>query len=170
MSLEHVLRGDLDDWQGLSGNETEARLHELLKPVRQVRQEAERTRQTQRFRVTVFEREVAPRLIEAWFLYGEQHAMLLEYDDPPVVHLEDTLDQYGPPDAILEDKRYYAGGMVKEYVYAHRGITLSIAEPIDDATTRVKTVIHLQLYATASVQHYVTDIGAGDALRPYPLS
>ena len=170
MSIENVLRGDLENWYGLSGKETREILAGVLKPLQRVHEPVERTRTTQRFMVIVFERAIAPYLIEAWFLYGSQYLVLIEYDNPLVLDLEGTLRGYGPPDMILENKRYAQGAMVKEYIYAHRGITLSIAEPFTASVEVQRSLVHVQLYPPMSVQRYIIEIGTGPELHPYPRS
>jgi hypothetical protein len=168
MSIENVLRGDLENWHGLSGKETREILPDVLKPLRHVHEPVERTRTTQRFMVTIFERAIAPYLIEAWFLYGSQYLALIEYDDPPVQDLEGTLQRYGLPEMTLENKRYVQGAMVKEYIYAHLGITLSLAEPFTTTVEVQRRLVHVQLYSPMSVQRYIIEIGTGPELHPFP--
>jgi len=167
MSLDAVLDGHLDTWQGLSGAETLESLNEALKPLKHVHEPAERVRTYQRFMVTVFERVVAPYIVEAWLTYGSSQVALIEYDDPPIYDLEGTLQRYGPPELILSDKRYTSGAFVREYVYARRGIVLSIAEPFASAAATERRAIHMQLFPSASVEFYITDIGTGPDMHPY---
>lgn len=168
MNIQTALRGDLRAWSGLTGGETLEALQSALKPLHRIRPPEGRDRLTQRFNVVVFERPVAPPLVEAWFPIGTPTAAILEYDHPPVRDLEGLLRRAGRPELLLPSRRFTAGALVKEYVYAHHGITISIAEPLDKGPKAARKAVHIQLYRSVSAQHYVTDIGGGPALRPHP--
>lgn len=169
MNLETALRGDLRAWNGLTGRETADILQNALKPVRRVRPPEERERLTQRCTVIGYERAAPPPLVEAWFVLGTPTALVLEYDQPLVQDLEGLLRHGGKPDLLLASNRHAAGAIVKEYVYARHGITLSIAEPLDKKSKTPRKAVHIQLYRSVSAQYYLTDIGVGgDQLRPYP--
>jgi hypothetical protein len=170
MHLKEAFQGDLFAWQGLSNAETRASISEALNPWLRVHDPVERTRISQRFNVIEFERLSAPELVEVWFLYGSHHVALIEYENPPVQNLDQLLEHYGPPELILDNKRFAVGATVKEFIYASRGITLSIAEGLDETGRDFRKVIHIQLFPATSPQFYITDIGTGQELRPYPWS
>jgi hypothetical protein len=166
MSLSEALRGNLHSWQGLSGAETLEHVSALLEPIRHTSPAAERMRTYQRFWVTVFERAMVPYLVEVWSVVGSIHVALIEYENPLMVELERTLQHYGPPDLILTDRRFSKDGLVREHVYARRGVTFSVLEPFATPTQAERRVVHLQLYPATSPEFYITDIGAGEALSP----
>jgi hypothetical protein len=168
MNIQTALRGDLRAWNGLTGQETVEALQNALKPVRHIRKPEERERLTQRCTVIGYERAAPPPLVEAWFVFGTSTALVLEYDQPLVQDLEGLLHRGGKPDLLLPSPRYVGGAIVKEYVYARHGITLSIAEPMDKRAKSPRKAVHIQLYHSVSAQYYLTDIGVGPELRPYP--
>lgn len=120
------------------------------------------------FSVLTYDRSEAPRSIDAWFLRGEAHVTLLEYDDPPVDDLTRTLRVYGDPELIWSRRRHAPDAVVREHVYARRGITLSIAEPLSDDAPVDPWLVHVQLYRSMDTQYYVADIGSVQGPRPYP--
>jgi hypothetical protein len=166
MSLKDALRGELDSWQGLPVTETVESLTAQLQPVDRVLEPYERQRAGQRLMCTVFVRPVAPSRVDAWVVYGAKHIALVECDDPLVPALEDTLRRYGTSDMILSDQRFVADAIVREHIYARRGITFSVAEPFA-ATNRVeRRVVHLQLFPATTLERYLTEIGVSADARP----
>jgi hypothetical protein len=166
MSVRNVLNGDLNTWHGLPATETIASLTDELQPAARVLGPEERRRGDQRFVCTVFERPIAPTRVEAWVVVGEANVALLECDDPPATALDDTLRQYGPPDIVLSDRRFVPDAMVRELVYARRGVTFSVAEPFENASAPARRLVHLQLFSATTLEHYLTDIGASGDARP----
>jgi hypothetical protein len=166
--LKEVLAGRLLGWQGLSGSETLATLTEALQPLQQVKDPVPGERLSHRFQLTVFERPAPPQHVESWVLYGQEHVTLIEYDDPPAQDLVGALEAFEPPELTLENKRTAAGAAVREYVYAHRGLTLSVAEPYAWSGQRGLTAVHLQLYRAGSAEYYLSYIGTGPEIRPVP--
>ncbi len=166
MGLKDVLGGDLDSWEGLTGSETLNSLRRELAPLKHVYHAMERTRTYQRYKVTVFERFVSPHLVKAWFALGSSKASLIEYDDPPIQNVEYMMEACGEPELILSDKRYAPGAIVREYVYARRGLTLSVAEPFASSVNMDRRIIHLQLFPPSTLESYMTDIGLDS--HPFP--
>jgi len=164
--LGDAIAGILIGWQGVAGTETIESVLETLKPFKNVHEAVDSERQQQRFRFIVVEREVPPYRIELWILHGEKTITLIEYDDPSIQDVEAVLKGYGTPDLVLEDKRTARGAGVKEYVYAARGITLSVAEPYDGSEQKSRQIIHVQLYRAGSVDYYWRYIGPGFELHP----
>jgi hypothetical protein len=166
MSLKDVLRGELGAWRGLPATETIESLTAQLQPLERVVQPEVRPRTYRRFLCSVFERPIAPSPIEAWVVYGERRVALVEYDDPPALALDDTLREYGAPDIIVSDVRFAADAMVREHIYARRGITFSVADPFEATTKLERRLVHLQLFPATTLESYLTDIGVSDAARP----
>ncbi len=166
MDLKAVLDGDLDSWEGLTGAETLDCLRREFAPLRHEYHAIERTRTYQRYKVTVFERFVAPYLIKTWFALGSSKASLIEYDNPPIQNMEYMMEACGEPELILSDKRYAAGAIVREYIYARRGLTLSIAEPFASSVNMDRRIIHLQLFPPSTLESYMIEIGIDS--HPFP--
>ena len=74
----------------------------------------------------------------------------------------------GNPGFVAESKNRFAeGSAVREYVFASRGLTLSIAEPYP-SVAKPRIVLHAQLYRAASPEYYLRYIGPGPELQPIP--
>jgi hypothetical protein len=170
IALVDAIAGMLMSWHGLAGTETVEAVLEALGPFSKVYEAVDSERQQQRFRLIVVEREVPPHRIELWTLHGERTITLLEYDDPLLQDVEAVLKVYGDPDILLEDKRTAQGAVVREYVYASRGLTLSVAEPYPGSKQKSREVVHVQLYRSGSANYYWRYIGPGFELRPTPRS
>ncbi len=166
MSLQQVLAGHLVDWQGIPGSATQAWLLEQARPLVRVGLPEEKVRIGSRFRVITLERETAPTSLEAWLVWDRDEVELIEYDDAPVDDLEALLHLYGTPDTILKGKRFALDSVVQEFVYAQRGITLSVGTPFEGDLPR--RIVHIQLYPARSLQYYLTVIGTGSELHPFP--
>lgn len=167
-TLVDAIAGMLIAWHGLTGTETVETVLEMLKPINKVHETVYSERQQQRFRLIVVERDLPPYYIELWSLHGRKTITLLEYNDPVIEDVEAVLKAYGIPDLLLENKRTARGVVVKEYVYAKRGLTLSVAEPCPASEQKSRQVVHVQLYRAGSVNDYWRYIGPGFELRPSP--
>jgi len=165
MSIPDVLRGDYGSWRGLADGMGADQLLVELQPVTVVRPPIEVIRSARRFMVTAVERSSAPHRIEAWVELGTSSVTIVELDDPPVNDLEATLDRYGPPDLVLYDRRFAGDVVIREYVYARRGVTLSVAEPLDDAALQ-RRVVHVELYPAATSEWYLTTVDRGTETVP----
>jgi hypothetical protein len=170
MTLSDAIAGMLIDWQGITDTETIENVLKTLRPFKKVHEAIDSERQQHRFRLIAVEREVPPYRIELWILHGEKTITLVEYDAPSIQDMEAVLKGYGAPDLVLQDKRTARGAGVKEYVYAGRGITLSIAEPYPWSEQKTREVVHVQLYRSGSVNYYWRYIGPGFELHPSPRS
>jgi hypothetical protein len=171
--IDRAVAGDLGAWTGLPPDETRSSLERALAPVADVSGPVEAERPASRFQVLTFQRERAPRQVEAWFPVGSEHPELLEYDDPVVDDLDALLDALGEPELEQIGKRGADGALVTERVYGSRGLTLSVAAPFEhavrgEAPPGTRRLIHVQLYPATSAQHWLTDIGAGLPPRPFP--
>ena len=165
MSVPDVLRGDYGNWRGLAGGMGADQLVAEMQPISVVRRPVEVVRSARRFMVTAVERPSAPHRIEAWVELGTPAVTIVELDDPPVNDLEATLDSYGPPDLMLYDRRFAGDAVIREYVYARRGVTLSVAEPLDDATLG-RRVVHVELFPAATPEWYLTTVDRGTETVP----
>ena len=167
--LERVIAGHLAFWQGLSGSETVETVMPALQPVIRVEGPIREERTTYLCEVTRFRRSRAPVQIEAWVLLGQPSVTLLEYDNPIVHDLEGTLRALGKPALVAESKNKFAkGAVVMEYVFAGRGLSLSIAEPANAIESKQRSAVHVQLFRAESAEYYIQYIGAGPELRPFP--
>lgn len=164
--LQNAFAGRLTDWRGLIGTETIKTVSEALQSLKQARPAVESERMTKRFRRSVFDCNTPPVQVEAWVLCSQEHLTLVEYNDPVVQNLEESLQVLGTPELVLENKRTAEGASVKELVYASRGITLSVAEPYPWANITSRQAVHVQLYRASSVHYYWRYIGPGPQLRP----
>ena len=170
--IAEALAGNLADWSGLSSEETAKTLEAALAPVQRVSPPREAERPLSRFNVLTYERPVAPRAVEAWFLAGSEHASLLEYDDPELDDVDVLLEALGAPELERSGLRGADGAYVIEQVYADRGLTLSVATPFEfdsrEAPPGSRRIVHVQLYPPTTARHWVTQIGAGLPPRPFP--
>ena len=166
MTLKDALHGELSSWEGLPETETIESLAEQFQPVERIGMPQESQRTYRQFTSTIFERSVAPTRVEAWVVYGEEHVALVEYEDPPVLKLEETLREYGEPDLIRSDERFEADATVREHIYARRGITLSVAEPFEAYGGGERRLVHVQLFPATTLETYLADIGVSAHARP----
>lgn len=166
--LERALAGDLLAWRGLSGVETVEGVAAIMKPLTGRYASADKERMSHRFSVFTFDRAAPPSPVELWVLTGQNFVTLVEYDDPPAIALEQTLAAAGPPELVLENRRFAQGASVKEYVYARRGLTLSVAEPYEGSVLQSRRLTHAQLYRASSAIYYWRYIGPGPELHPFP--
>ncbi len=169
-AFERVLAGEFLEWKGLSGIETVETLSKAMQPLTKVHAPAVKERMNHRFSVFAFDRGAQPSPVELWVLDGQNFVSLVEYDDPPAIELERTLAAAGPPDLVLENRRYAPDASVKEYIYASRGLTLSVAEPYAGAALRRRRLTHAQLYRASSTGYYWRYIGPGDELHPVSVT
>jgi len=168
-ALERVFAGYLQEWNGFSGTETIEFVLKALKPLGPSSPPVEKERLHYRFSQFVFERATPPSPVDVWILTGQPHVTLVEYDNPSIVALEETLTVAGAPDLVLENRRSAEGALVKEYVYANRGLTLSVAEPYAWSPIRSRRATHVQLYRASSAGYYLRYIGSGHETQPFPL-
>lgn len=169
-ALEKAFAGDLLGWRGLSGAETVETVSKAMGPITRGVAPIEKERMSHRFSVFAFDRGASPSPVELWVLVGQDSVSLVEYDDPPDVGLEQILAAAGPPELVLQNRRSAEGASVKEYVYASRGLTLSVAEPYSWSEHYSRYLTHVQLYRASSTDYYWRYIGPGAELHPFPAS
>ena len=165
-TITNAVAGQLTEWRGLPPDATLPSAVQALAPVRQVRDAVKAERRHQPFLVTVVELDRPPFQMQVWIRKGDVRVSVLECDDPPVANLEETLASLGNPEWVLEDQRLHSHGLVTEYIYASRGLTLSILRPDEWSRETSLRAVHLQLYAPATTQHYLDAIGAEASLEP----
>jgi len=168
--ISDVIQGNYFHWEGLNGDESRELIDEALLPYISKTKLEIRNRKSQRFMVMNYIRKVAPTVIETWSKYGEETIALIEYDNSLSIDVEKTLAVFAKPDATMDSYRYRDGFLVMEYIYSSRGITFSVAEPYPGEKNKSMEIIHLQLYQSTDLQYYLTDIGYGEEIRPYPRS
>jgi hypothetical protein len=170
--IAEALVGNLAEWKGLPPDETADSLAHALAPVSEISPPREDERPASRFTVLTYDRPVAPRAVEAWFVAGSPYAALLEYDDPQVDDVDGVLAALGAPELERSGLRGADGAYVIEQVYPDRGLTLSVATPFEhdsrNAPPGSRRIVHVQLYPPTTAQRWVTEIGAGLPPRPFP--
>jgi hypothetical protein len=158
-SLGEALAGRLVGWRGL-GALDEAALRAELGELE--RDPVVRPRGARGFQV------LRAGEVEAWFPGGSETAATVEFAPAADLDGEELLADLGEPELVLDSNHFAVGAVVSDYVYAARGITVSVAQPFEDGA---RSVVYVQLYAPTTTQAYVTEIGqSGEQIQPYPRS
>ncbi len=165
-TITSAIEGRLTDWRGLPPDATLPSVVQAVEPVRRVRDAGTVERKHKPFFVAAVEREHPPYQMQVWMREGEVRVGVIECDDPPIANLKETLASLGNPEWVLEDQRFHPHGLVTEYIYASRGLTLSILRPDEWSNEASLRAVHLQLYGPATTQHYLDTIGADASLEP----
>ncbi|MFZ1410222.1 MAG: hypothetical protein WAS07_02040 [Micropruina sp.] len=170
--IAEALRGELSGWRGLN-NETVATLTDALAPVGAVIGPTYAERRLGRFDKFTITRQTEPVEIEVWVPGGASAVALVEFDDPPTSEVDALLDSLGAPEDVQHNQRWRTGMLVDEYVYASRGLSLSVATPSADVgVTPIprdsRQIVHVQLFRPMTVDEWRAGIGAVIPLRPFP--
>jgi len=165
VTIDDVLRGEYQLWHGL---EPEPALEELAARVGAIRVDApqRQVRIATTYSVYTIQRATAPVRLDAWSPLGSGRISIVEIDDPVSTGIERVLDEMGEPEAHLDDVRLSAEYFVTEFVFARRGIVLSVGTPLTPAASRPRTLLHVRLFAPVTLQRYLTDIGEPTPSRP----
>lgn len=141
-----------------------------LEPITCVHPAQPRIRSGQRFTVTPIDRNAPPRRTEAWIPDGGESIAIIELDQPSVPHdLDAVLSDLGPPELIQTDRHFAPGLLIRDLVFPRDGLTVSIGEPLtDDAGNTSRSLVHVRLYASTTVEHYLTDIDEPESGHPQP--
>ena len=166
MGIVDVMRGDFRDWRGLQEDATVASLAAQLAPIARMSAGAQSLRGQRRFVITTIERPSPPRLIEIWVEFGTNRPVAIEFDDPMVLSLEDTLRWFGPPDLVLSDRWFAAESAIREFVFARRGVALSIAEPLAGAPNTGRSLARVQLFHATTPESFLTNLDRGTEMSP----
>ncbi len=164
-----ILQGHYEGWTGLVPQPT---LEELILSVGPAVLHAtqEKNRIATRYRVSEIQRATAPASIEAWNVVGSQEVSIIELEDPPCPNIDRTLAALGAPDLKLRDKSFSPGYVVSEFIYPHRGIVLSIGEPLASNPSQGRKLLHARLFPTMSLQRYLTHVGEPRPGLPNPIA
>lgn len=165
MTLEAVLRGDYQNWHGLVPEPT---LEEFAARVGAARIHApqRRDRIATRYSVCLIERASPPARLEAWSRIDTNRISIVEIEDPVCTDIEPVLDALGEPDIRLEDVRLSSDYLVSEFVFARRGLVLSVGSPLTPQVSRRRTLLHIRLFPPVTLQRYLTEIGESNPSRP----
>jgi hypothetical protein len=168
MNIMQLLNGDFSQWRGLSPGTTAQALLEQLLPCRAVAEPEARERGAYRFWLRVVHRSEPPRQVEVWSRHGSGAAAFLAWDEPPCADVAALFESYGPPEGKLESSLNAEGAVVRQWVYAARGIAFAVAEPYPGSHLSGPRLLQVQVFPPTTVTAYLTQIGTGNALRPYP--
>ena len=166
--FQEILRGQYERWRGLTRLPTLEELAESLAPS-SVHSPSQRNRIATRYSVIRIERTVPPTNLEAWIPIGTRTVTILEVEDPVCLDIESTLDAMGKPEIFLEDERLHASYLVSEWVFAQRGIVLSIGKPLPSTKPPARRLLHARLFAPMSLQSYLTEVGEANPALPNPI-
>jgi hypothetical protein len=163
--LDAILRGDYRSWRGLS---TEPTLEELSRHAgaAAIHGPKQRDRIATRYSVFAIERATPPTSLEAWSPIGTDRISIIEINDPACSDIEAVLQTMGEPEILLEGKRLSADYLVFEFVFPQRGIVLSVGKPLPATVPHRQKLLHVRLFAPATLQRYITEIGEPNPAGP----
>jgi len=103
--------------------------------------------------------------VEVWIPTGETLVSSVEFParvaDPAAL-----LAQLGEPEVALTSRQFAPDAFVQDWVYASRGLTVSVAKPFDDGDM---SVVFVQLYEPTDTTTFVTLIGqSGPEMHAFP--
>jgi hypothetical protein len=94
-------------------------------------------------------------------------ALLVEWIDPPCAGtVAELLAALGAPDREAGGRHLRAGATTTEYVYAGRGLALTVAASYDQPPGFAPYLATVQLFTPATLRDFVLELGGGD--RPGP--
>ncbi|HMG53544.1 MAG TPA: hypothetical protein VK601_08675 [Kofleriaceae bacterium] len=113
------------------------------------------------------ERHDAPPL-HVWSDRGA--AILVEWLDPPCSGaVAELLAALGPPQREAAGRHLRAGATTTEYVYAGRGLALTVAASYDQPPSFAPYLATVQLFAPGSLRDFVLELGGNDQPGPRPI-
>jgi hypothetical protein len=163
--LDAILRGDYLSWHGLS---TEPTLEEFARHAGAIaiHRPKQRDRIATRYSVFSIDRAIPPTSLEAWSPIGTDRISIIEINDPVCPDIEAVLETMDEPEVLLEGKRLSADYLVSEFVFAQRGIVLSVGKPLPATVPHRRKLLHVRLFAPATLQRYITEIGEPNPAGP----
>jgi len=156
--FDAILRGDYQDWHGLSPEPTLKRFSGYVGAA-VIHEPKQRDRIATRYSVFAIERPTPPTSLEAWSPIGTGKISIVEINDPVCLDIEPVLEAMGEPEVVLEDKRLSPDYVVSEFVFAQRGIVLSVGRPLPATVPQGRKLLHVRLFPPVTLQRYITDIG-----------
>ena len=94
-------------------------------------------------------------------------AVLVEWLDPPcATSVAELLAELGAPDREAAGRHLRAGATTTEYVYAARGLAITVAASYDQPPSFAPTLATVQLFATATLRDFVLELGGNDTSAP----
>ena len=163
--LSKVLAGQYEKWQGLPPHLAVDQLARKIGAT-QALASVERNRIASRFRVYALQRANVPKEFAAWVPIGEDSVAIVEIEDPVCADVERTLAELEAPEAALDNERLAIGYVVREMVYASRGIVLSVGRPSSALADRRERLLHVRLFPPMTLQRYLTEVGEATPALP----
>jgi hypothetical protein len=97
-------------------------------------------------------------------------AILVDWVDPPCAGaVAELLAALGPPDREAAGRHLRAGATTTEYVYAGRGLALTVAASYDQPPGFAPYLATVQLFTPATLRDFVLELGGGDLPGPRPI-
>jgi hypothetical protein len=163
--VDAILQGNYQDWRGLCPQPTWEEFAAALGATA-VQGPKERTRIATRYGVFAIERAAQPTSIDAWSPIGTDRITIAEINDPVCRDIEDVLNQMGKSESVLEDQRLSPDYVVSEFVFAQRGIVLSVGRPLPATVPHARKLLHVRLFAPVTLQQYLVAIGEPEPSLP----
>ena len=110
------------------------------------------------------------RRLAVW-LDVDDTILMIEIDKPKVTgEIADLLKSLGDPDDIIRSRTGNLSFSYRDFVYAKRGLTLSVGVPIDDDEGLPPLDIgYIYLYAPTTVEIYIGELGGLEPkVRKFP--
>lgn len=96
--------------------------------------------------------------------------ILVEWIDPPCAGaVTELLATLGPPDREAAGRYLRMGTTTTEYVYAGRGLALTVAASYDQLPGFAPYLATVQLFAPGSLRNFVLELGGGELPGPRPI-
>jgi hypothetical protein len=95
--------------------------------------------------------------------------ILVEWIDPPCASpVVELLTELGQPVREAAGRYLRSGATTTEYVYAGRGLALTVAASYDQPPGFLPTLVTVQLFAPGSLRDFVLELGGDDLSGPRP--
>jgi hypothetical protein len=97
-------------------------------------------------------------------------ALLVEWVDPPCAGAAtEVVAALGAPEREGAGRYLRAGATTTEYVYAGRGLAVTVAASYDQPPRFAPVLATVQLFAPGSLRDFVLELGGDDRLGPRPI-
>ena len=93
--------------------------------------------------------------VEVWIPTGGLLVSSVEFPARVVDHAA-LLEQLGEPELAVTSRQFAPDAFVQDWVYASRGLTVSVAKPFDDSDVYV---VFVQLYEPTDTTTFLTVVG-----------
>lgn len=96
--------------------------------------------------------------------------VLVEWIDPPcAVAAAELVTTLGSPDREAAGRHLRSGATTTEYVFARRGLAVTVAASYDQPATFEPYLATVQLFTPGSLRDFVLELGGGDSPGPRPI-